>query len=104
MANQAHPGPPEGGTPIGARPRRRPVRPFAAIAALALIGSGVYLGVSRCSSGTPAASSPPATTPASAPAKPAGNPLTGVGTAGRVLAVKIDNVGAAQYQQTGLNS
>jgi hypothetical protein len=30
--------------------------------------------------------------------------LTGVGTAGRVLAVKIDNVGSVQFQQTGLNS
>ena len=39
--------------------------------------------------------------PLSAPARP--NPLTGIGTAGRVLAVKIDNVGAAQSQQRGLN-
>jgi hypothetical protein len=31
------------------------------------------------------------------------NPLTGIGAAGRVLAVKIDNVGAAQSQQRGLN-
>ena len=31
------------------------------------------------------------------------NPLTGIGTAGRVLAVKIDNVGVAQSQQRGLN-
>jgi hypothetical protein len=30
--------------------------------------------------------------------------LTGIGTAGRVLAVKIDNVGTAQHEQTGLNS
>ena len=35
------------------------------------------------------------------PARP--NPLTGIGTAGRVLAVKIDNVGVAQSQQRGLN-
>jgi hypothetical protein len=35
---------------------------------------------------------------------PVGNPLTGEGTAGLVLAVKIDNVGPAQFQQTGLNS
>ena len=32
------------------------------------------------------------------------NPLTGVGPGGTVIAVKIDNVGAAQTQQTGLNS
>jgi hypothetical protein len=30
--------------------------------------------------------------------------LTGIGTAGRVMAVKIDNVGVAQHQQVGLNS
>jgi hypothetical protein len=77
-----------------------------AFAALALIGSGVYLGVTRCSGGAPAPTTlrTPTPTPTSAPTTPAGNPLTGAGTAGRVLAVKIDNVGAAQYQQTGLNS
>ena len=39
--------------------------------------------------------------PVPSPARP--NPLTGIGTAGRVLAVKIDNVGIAQSQQRGLN-
>jgi hypothetical protein len=32
------------------------------------------------------------------------NPLTGTGPGGHVLAVKIDNVGAAQDEQAGLNS
>ncbi len=39
--------------------------------------------------------------PVQSPVRP--NPLTGIGTAGRVLAVKIDNVGIAQSQQRGLD-
>ena len=73
-------------------------RPLVALALLALLGAGGSLGVSGCSG------SSTSSTPAPTPAKPVVNPLTGVGTAGRVLAVKIDNVGGAQYEQTGLNS
>jgi hypothetical protein len=101
MVNQARPGPREGGTPVSALLGRRAVRRSATLAVLALIGSGIYLGVSSCSGGSPPSAAPPTT---HAPATPAISPLTGVGTAGRVLTVKIDNVGAAQYQQTGLNS
>jgi len=71
---------------------------YAGVAVLALVGAGVF-GVSGCSSGTPSAAPTPSRSTA-----PVVSPLTGVGTAGRVLAVKIDNVGAAQYVQTGLNS
>src|SRR5215469_15681180 len=60
---------------------------LAAVAAL-----GICAAAAGCGSGA---------RPASAPARP--NTLTGIGTAGRVLAVKIDNVGAAQLQQRGLN-
>lgn len=75
-----------------------PSRKWAALAILALLGGGTLLGVSGCSSGgsKPAPPAPAAT--------PAVSPLTGVGTAGRVLAVKIDNVGYAQREQAGLNS
>lgn len=69
-----------------AYPGRRGVRRLVAFAALAVVG------VSGCSDGSPAASAPSV------------NPLTGVGPAGRVLAVKVDNVGAAQREQAGLNS
>ena len=62
----------------------------ACLAALTALGIGI--AVPGCNSGS---------RPASAPARP--NPLTGIGTAGRVLAVKIDNVGVAQSQQRGLN-
>ena len=67
------------------------MRALAPFAVLAMLGGGALFGVSACSS-------------SDAPAKPVTNPLTGTGTAGHVLAVKIDNVGAAQTQQTGLNS
>jgi hypothetical protein len=63
------------------------------VAALGVLG-GLLLGTSGCSSNKPA---PP-------PPKPVINQLTGLGPGGHVLAVKIDNVGAAQTQQTGLNS
>ena len=58
MANQARPGPREGGTPVSTLLRRRAVRRSAAIAVLALVGSGVYLGVSSCSGGSPPSASP----------------------------------------------
>src|ERR1700738_352475 len=99
MANQARPGPREGGSPVSALLRRPAVRRSAAVAGLALIGSGVYLGGSRCSGAPPPPAAPPTNPVSTAPTI---SPLTGVGTAGRVLTVKIDNVGAAQYQQTGL--
>lgn len=54
----------------------------------ALATAGALLAAAGCSS-----SSPPAT-----------NPLTGQGSPGHVLATKIDNVGAAQHQISGLNS
>ena len=81
-----------------ARPTLRRRRRLAAVAALAAIGVGAYFGVASCSSSSPPAAKP---TP---PPKPVVNPLTGIGTAGRVLTVKIDNVGVAQQQQAGLNS
>lgn len=79
--------------------RRPAVHGVAAVTALALIGAGTCLGVSACSGSGPA---PKSTASRSAP--PPVSPLTGVGTAGRVLAVKVDNVGAAQREQSGLNS
>ena len=96
MVNQPNPGSNNGRASSGAPLRNK--RGLAAIAALVVIGVGTYLGVSSCSGGSaPAAAPKPKPTPL-------GNPLTGIGTAGRVLAVKIDNVGVAQSQQTGLNS
>ncbi|MBS2965732.1 DUF3048 domain-containing protein [Actinocrinis puniceicyclus] len=101
QANNAYPDPRGGGRAPGVTPRRTASRGVAALAVLALIGGGVYVGVSRCSGGTAA---PTATPPPTTSATAAGpSPLTGAGTAGRVLAVKIDNVGVAQRQQTGLN-
>lgn len=71
----------------------RPRVTSAAKACLAAVTAlGICLAVTGCGSGA---------RPVRAPARP--NPLTGIGTAGRVLAVKIDNVGAAQSQQRGLN-
>ncbi|HET9168369.1 MAG TPA: DUF3048 domain-containing protein [Actinospica sp.] len=68
------------------------------VAALLGIGAGTYFGVSSCSDGAA-----PETRPKPKPS-PLGNPLTGIGTAGRVIAVKIDNVNEAKHQQAGLNS
>lgn len=85
---------------------RMPVRPkhgMSALFGLAVIALGANLGASACSSGTPVSKPTSAATPAPTP-KPMTNPLTGIGTAGHVLAVKVDNVGVAQFQQTGLNS
>ena len=111
MVNQTRPDPDDSGdsgdsggpdASSGGPLRRRSVRIVAAVVVLALIGVGVYLGVSHRSGST----APPATlpTPTPSPSVPLVNPLTGIGAAGRVLAVKIDNVGAAQYEQAGLNS
>jgi hypothetical protein len=78
---------------------RRALRGYAAVTAFALIGAGVWLGASGCSNGGSKASNPPPRSTA-----PAINPLTGVGAAGHVLAVKVDNVNGAQFEQSGLNS
>jgi len=77
-------------------------RGYATLATLSLIGGWVLLGASGCSSHSPASKPTAKATPA--PSTPSVSPLTGVGTAGRVLAVKIDNVGEAQREQSGLNS
>lgn len=53
----------------------------------ALATAGALLAAAGCSSSSPAT-----------------NPLTGQGTPGNVLATKIDNVGAAQNELSGLNS
>ncbi|MEY9874815.1 hypothetical protein ABH931_004315 [Streptacidiphilus sp. MAP12-33] len=74
----------------------RRARIVALVAGLAVVGAGLWFGVAG--GGNPAA--PPSTSPSS----PAVNPLTGEGTGGHVLAVKIDNVGGAQRVQAGLNS
>lgn len=108
MTNEPSPGPSGGRIFDGIHLSRR--HGLAAIAALAGIGVGTYFGVSSCSSpSAPAAHSmpKPKPTPTRKPTPkptPLGNPLTGIGTAGRVLAVKIDNVGSAQFQHAGLNS
>jgi hypothetical protein len=93
MANEPNPNPAgQAGSASAGAPLRRK-RGLTAVAGLAVLGVGLYFGVAGCSS-----SSPP-------PAKPTPtvNPLTGVGAGGRVLAVKVDNVGDAQRQQSGLN-
>lgn len=78
-------------TPLFERTLRgRAARTLVAAVAVAALAGGPLLA-SGCSS------SP-------APPKPVTNPLTGTGTAGHVLAVKIDNVGRAQGEQAGLNS
>jgi hypothetical protein len=101
MAIEANPSPRAGVAKAAAAPRRRRAgRGLASVAILALIGSGTGLGVSGCSSNHPA----PAASPSPRPSTPAVSPLSGVGAAGRVLAVKIDNVGSAQRKQVGLNS
>jgi hypothetical protein len=69
---------------------------------MAATTGAVLVAATGCSSNAPAAPAPTPTPTKSTP--PAVSPLTGQGTAGRVLAVKIDNVGAAQTEQSGLNS
>ncbi len=75
-------------SPLTARPRVMK----AAKAGLAAVSALVICVVAGCGSGG---------RPVPSVTRP--NPLTGMGTAGRVLAVKIDNVGVAQSQQRGLN-
>ena len=80
-------------------------RVLTAAVAVAGIGAGTYFGVSSCSSNAaPAARPKPKPKPVPRSAPPLGNPFTGVGNAGRVMAVKIDNVNDAQHQQAGLNT
>lgn len=104
----------EGVAPADDTSRRRWI--FGGVAALAgvvLIAGGVYLGVSNHSGSPPAPTGLAPLTPSgrvgsviTSPASPAPavNPLTGEGPSGRVLAVKVDNVGAAQFEQSGLDS
>jgi hypothetical protein len=66
----------------------------AALAALVAVGVLLLLPKAGGSVTAPQPTVPSGTGP---------NPLTGVGTAGQVLAVKIDNVGVAKVQQQGLN-
>lgn len=79
-----------------ARTRRRAARAGAALAGLAVVGAGIWFGVSGGGNTAPQ--------PSASSSSPVGNPLTGEGTAGRVLAAKVDNVGSAQREQVGLNS
>lgn len=67
-----------------------------AAALAALVAVGVFLALPK-GGGAVTAPQP------AVPSGPGPNPLTGIGTAGQVLAVKIDNVGAAKAQQEGLN-
>ncbi|HEV2346871.1 MAG TPA: DUF3048 domain-containing protein [Actinocrinis sp.] len=103
-----HDGDNAGDGAAGALLRRRTVLGAAALAA---IGAGTYLGVSSYSSSpppppkaSPKPSPKPKPTPTPPKPTPLGNPLTGIGVAGRVLAAKIDNVGYPQFEQSGLNS
>lgn len=98
MADQANLSPRAANTRFVAAARPRRPRRFATFAVLALAGPGLSLGAAACSSSSGSAKpTPSASTPAL-------SPLTGIGAAGHVLAVKIDNVGSAQRRQTGLNS
>lgn len=74
----------------------------AGVVALAAIGVGIYFVVAG--GGTPASKPSAHASVSTTPAAPVVNPLTGIGSGGHVLAVKIDNVGVAQSQQAGLNS
>jgi hypothetical protein len=91
MRNRSITQTPEDVPGAGGRPRRISRATVVTVAATA---GALLLIVSACSSNAPAPAPPKATT----------SPLTGQGTAGHILAVKIDNVGAAQGEQTGLNS
>ncbi len=110
MTNEPSPGS-SGGRIFGGVPQMSRRRGLAAIAALAGIGVGTYFGVSSCSDSTAPVAHPkptprakPTPKPTPKPKPPLGNPFTGIGTAGSVLAVKIDNVGEAQHLHAGLNS
>lgn len=74
------------------RPGRRGRVGITAFLAAGASAAALLFAASGCSSDAPPPTPPPT------------SPLTGQGTAGHVLAVKIDNVGAAQREQAGLNS
>jgi hypothetical protein len=83
---------------------RRTPRTLGALLALTATVAVADFCFSGCSSANAkTAPSPAPSTSSPAPAS-SPNPFTGEGTAGHVLAVKVDNVGDAQFQQTGLNS
>lgn len=85
---------------------RRTPRTIGVLLALTATVVAAEFGLTGCSSGSAKAAPTPApstSSPATSSPAPV-NPLTGEGTAGNVLAVKVDNVGDAQFQQTGLNS
>jgi len=97
-----------GGFGIGMRWRAAPllVRIGAVLVAVAVVVGAVLVAVSGGRGSPPAAGGGPAPPPSSAPAGPNGavSPLTGLpGGAGRVLAVKIDNIVNAR-PQTGLGA
>lgn len=75
-----------GGRTTGGRGRRRSRAALATAVVVAAVTAGALLAAAGCSN------------------SPATNPLTGQGSPGHVLAAKIDNVGAAQNQLSGLNS
>jgi hypothetical protein len=108
QADQAGPDPGKGGAFVSVLRRRWVLGGIAALVGLVLIGGGIYLGVSHSSGNTPkpplASSTPNPASPSPTNPIPTVNTLTGVGAPGRVLAVKIDNVGGAQYEQAGLDS
>jgi len=72
----------------------------AGVVALGALGVGIYFAVA----GGNSSAAKPSAHGSSATHAPEVNPLTGMGSGGHVLAVKIDNVGVAQHQQAGLNS
>ncbi len=83
------------------------------VAGAAVVGGGIWFAVAG-GGGSPAPPPPPTSPSPTSPAPPPHpspspaptvNPLTGQGkSGGHVIAVKIDNVGDAQFQQSGLNS
>jgi hypothetical protein len=86
--------------------RRRTAAAIAGVVALGGLAAGISLSVTGGNGGSGAkpSASPHSPSPSPSNTAPAVNPLTGSGPGGHVLAVKIDNVGDAQYEQAGLNS
>ena len=73
-------------------------------APLALAGMGTTTALLASGTGGSAATTAPSHSAPPGAAPVGSNPLDGVGTAGKVLAVKVDNVGSlTRSQQTGLN-